>query len=55
MSVVLEISLPVFGLILCGYVAGITGVLGKQSAAGLNGFRIQRHVHTDKVIIPGHF
>ena len=38
MSVVLEISLPVFGLILCGYVAGITGILGKQSAAALNGF-----------------
>ena len=38
MSVVLEISLPVFGLILCGYAAGITGILGKQSAAALNGF-----------------
>ena len=38
MSVILEISLPVFGLILCGYVAGITGILGKQSASALNGF-----------------
>ena len=38
MSVILEISLPVFGLILCGYVAGVTGILGKQSAAALNGF-----------------
>ena len=38
MSVIFEISLPVFGLILCGYVAGVTGILGKQSAVALNRF-----------------
>jgi len=38
LSVILEISLPVFALILCGYLAGRTGILGEQSAAALNGF-----------------
>ena len=38
MSIILETSLPVFGLILCGYVAGVTGILGKQSTIALNGF-----------------
>ncbi|MDX1594943.1 MAG: AEC family transporter [Gammaproteobacteria bacterium] len=38
MDLVLNVSFPVFGLILCGYLAARLGVLGQQSTQALNGF-----------------
>lgn len=38
MDALLTVSVPVFGLILCGYLAGYFGVLGAQSSEALNRF-----------------
>ena len=38
MLILLDVSFPVFALILCGYLAGKSGLLGPQSARALNGF-----------------
>lgn len=38
MSAVLQVVLPVFGIVLAGFVAGRSGVLGKASSEALNGF-----------------
>ena len=38
MLILLDVSFPVFALILCGYLAGRSGLLGPQSARALNGF-----------------
>jgi predicted permease len=38
MDALLTVSVPVFGLILCGYLAGYFGVLGTQSSETLNRF-----------------
>lgn len=38
MEPLLTVSVPVFGLILCGYLAGAFGILGKQSSEALNRF-----------------
>ncbi len=38
MQVVLEVALPVFGLILVGYLAGRWGILGQDSSLALNRF-----------------
>lgn len=38
MQAVLNVALPVFGIILCGYLAGRTGLLGAASSAALNAF-----------------
>lgn len=38
MNVVLEVALPVFALILTGYGAGKSGILGQESSAALNQF-----------------
>ncbi|RLA36515.1 MAG: hypothetical protein DRR03_03875 [Gammaproteobacteria bacterium] len=38
MESILNVSFPVFGLILCGYLAARTGVLGQQSTEALNGY-----------------
>jgi malonate transporter and related proteins len=38
MEPLLAVSIPVFGLILCGYLAGAFGVLGMQSSEALNRF-----------------
>lgn len=38
MQVVLEVALPVFALILTGYFAGKSGILGQESSAALNAF-----------------
>jgi len=38
MELILNVSIPVFGLILCGYLAARLGVLGQQSTEALNGY-----------------
>ena len=38
MDSILNVVLPVFGLVLTGYIAGKIGVLGKASSEALNGF-----------------
>lgn len=38
MNVVFEVALPVFGLILAGYLAGRRGILGQESSVALNRF-----------------
>ncbi len=38
MEAILNVALPIFGLIACGYVAGKIGVLGEESTSALNAF-----------------